>query len=510
MILRMATSFLPRARRSTVAQLVLLMLVATAFRTARLGSARLSNDEVFTWRVVSREWQQMINQVAGDTHPPGHFILLKSWTQLFGDSEMALRMLSVLCGVLCVPIVFCAARDAIPDNEQNTYGHRAAIAAAALVAVHWVQVDASRTARMYSLGALAAACAAWTLIRALRRHRWQAWMIHGVALAGFLYAHHYAIFAILGESLFVASQLLRGTLWRQVGADRAAVALGFLSSITVAGCLYSLWLPNFLDQAYRVKSGFWIPAADWQRILEALSFWTTGLASPTRLELILQLTILGALLCAIALIVRGTSSVFLFLAATPWIGTFAVSIIGGRPLLQERYFTFSQVAFLALAGLTARSKAVIATAAFFIFSAIVSVGELVEPPRPSRPLELAANFLVEHTEHSDVVLVNGPEMVNHVRYYSRAVPGSYLHVKCLVADVPGSGQLNHVAALDKEEVIWSDGRILPVWERIWKIVNHRSANIPAPEGYRLIQLRHFGGGFGVPNGVTLALFLLED
>ena len=279
MILRMATSFLPRARRSTVAQLVLLMLVATAFRTARLGSARLSNDEVFTWRVVSREWQQMINQVAGDTHPPGHFILLKSWTQLFGDSEMALRMLSVLCGVLCVPIVFCAVRDAIPDNEQNTYGHRAAIAAAALVAVHWVQVDASRTARMYSLGALAAACAAWTLIRALRRHRWQAWMIHGVALAGFLYAHHYAIFAILGESLFVASQLLRGTFWRQVGADRAAVALGFLSSITVAGCLYSLWLPNFLDQAYRVKSGFWIPAADWQRILEALSFWTTGLVS---------------------------------------------------------------------------------------------------------------------------------------------------------------------------------------------------------------------------------------
>src|SRR5437899_1954089 len=47
--------------------------------------------------------------VRADTHPPLYFLLLHFWIRLFGESDLALRSLSALFGVLALPVIFAAA-----------------------------------------------------------------------------------------------------------------------------------------------------------------------------------------------------------------------------------------------------------------------------------------------------------------------------------------------------------------------------------------------------------------
>src|SRR5215216_3967520 len=41
-----------------------------------------------------------------DTSPPLYYLLLNGWTRLFGTSDAALRLFSVWCGVLMLPLLW--------------------------------------------------------------------------------------------------------------------------------------------------------------------------------------------------------------------------------------------------------------------------------------------------------------------------------------------------------------------------------------------------------------------
>ncbi|MCP5432925.1 MAG: glycosyltransferase family 39 protein [Alphaproteobacteria bacterium] len=91
-----------------------------------------------------------------EPHPVGYFVAMLGWTKLAGTSEAALRLPSLVFGLLSIPLIFLIGRRA--------FGTSVALVAAALLAVHGFHVQWSQLARMYMPGACLGLLSTWLLL----------------------------------------------------------------------------------------------------------------------------------------------------------------------------------------------------------------------------------------------------------------------------------------------------------------------------------------------------------
>ena len=78
-----------------------------------------------------------------DTSPPGYYLLLYGWTRIFGTSDAALRLMSILLAAACFPLLWSVGR--------QLGGRWTGLAAVTLFAVAPLSVYYSTEGRMYSL-----------------------------------------------------------------------------------------------------------------------------------------------------------------------------------------------------------------------------------------------------------------------------------------------------------------------------------------------------------------------
>ncbi len=103
-------------------------------------------DEATSIRAAKLGYTQTINDFSrSDFHPPGYYWLAKTWGYVFGISEVGIRLLSVVAGVMVVFIVYKIAGQP----------------AAWLTAVNPLLVYYSQEARMYSVATLLAVMLVW-------------------------------------------------------------------------------------------------------------------------------------------------------------------------------------------------------------------------------------------------------------------------------------------------------------------------------------------------------------
>jgi uncharacterized membrane protein len=71
----------------------------------------LWDDEATSFLISKLNLSQIVQAVAvGDFHPPLYYCILHYWVALFGASEVAVRSLSVLFGVLVIPLIYVLGR----------------------------------------------------------------------------------------------------------------------------------------------------------------------------------------------------------------------------------------------------------------------------------------------------------------------------------------------------------------------------------------------------------------
>ena len=87
------------------ALLVLVTLLALGLRLYRLDAQSLWYDEGFSVYLGRMDLAQITERTAADIQPPLYYYLLHGWIGFLGDGEMALRGLSLLFGVLTVPLI---------------------------------------------------------------------------------------------------------------------------------------------------------------------------------------------------------------------------------------------------------------------------------------------------------------------------------------------------------------------------------------------------------------------
>ena len=152
----------------------------------------------------------------GDFHPPFYYLLLKVWSMIFGTGEIALRIPSVIFGLLTVYLVFLVGRELI--------NKKAGLIAAVLLATSGLHIYYSQEARMYALTALLVSCLVYLFIK-------KRWLLFSVSLV------------LLGMTDYVAL-LVIPIFWIVGRKDWRKLAISHLPLII----FYILWLPILLHQ----------------------------------------------------------------------------------------------------------------------------------------------------------------------------------------------------------------------------------------------------------------------
>lgn len=205
---------------------VVLVGLAFAVRVQNLTYHSLWFDEAMSvhWArsSVGRILQVSMNLVE-DRLPPLYYLLLHGWRLVFGDSEMAFRLPSVLLGVVLVAVMYRLVRDLL--------GRQAALLSGALVALNPFLVWYSQEARMYALAVLVATCATWSFLAALRAFdsgcaTLPHWIAYSACVVIGLYTHLYTALLVPAHGLYLLLTRLRPSrIWLYFLGSLIAVAL---------------------------------------------------------------------------------------------------------------------------------------------------------------------------------------------------------------------------------------------------------------------------------------------
>ena len=238
------------------------LLLAFALRLYHLDFQSLWSDEGISWQRA----QQPLGPLLADMpveHAPLYFVLLHGWMLLTGQSDFALRALSLLFSVLAVSLGYALGRD--------LFSSKIGLLAAILLTVNPFQVWYAQEARMYSLVVCLTLAATWLLARGWRGGGWAAWAGYTLTTALALYTHYYAVLIPAFHAVFVLS---RRTGWQPV-------LRRWLGAATAATLLFLPWMPR----ALRVLSfpGWREPVPLYTVPGRFLTAYSLGLAVPSDL-----------------------------------------------------------------------------------------------------------------------------------------------------------------------------------------------------------------------------------
>lgn len=204
-----------------LAPILAVLLLGVALRGYHIDAQPFRGDEAFSVTFAQLPWDEMIAVWAqGEPHPPLHFLFLRGWMPLAGESDLAVRWPGALAGGLTIALTYQLGR--------AWFGRRAGLLAALLTAINPFLIWYAQDGRMYpfmTVFVLLALRATW---RAAHVRRWQDWLIAGLWWLVNLFNHYFAAFALaaVGAALVLSPRTRHA--WRPALAMAVGVALAYL------------------------------------------------------------------------------------------------------------------------------------------------------------------------------------------------------------------------------------------------------------------------------------------
>ncbi len=180
---------------------------------------------------AQKSWLETVRSCALEDplQPPLYYLLLRAWAHLFGASETALRLLSVVASLVALLAIYFLIRELLPDKTS-------ALIAMALMAVSPLQVLYAQEARPYSLLICAILLTGTILLRALRLNNKSSWLAYLVLIAMSLYLQPLFLLVVAAQAVYVWYYSL--TL---VGKAEKHLVRRFLSSLAAAVLVFLPW-----------------------------------------------------------------------------------------------------------------------------------------------------------------------------------------------------------------------------------------------------------------------------
>jgi mannosyltransferase len=381
---------------STGGILVILLAISALVRS-RYISGQLWGDEAISLGIASHPLGAIPGILRHDGSAPLYYMVLHVWTSTFGSGEIAAHLLSLLLGLLTVPVAMWAG--------WSLFGRRAGMAAAVLFAFSPFLTHYAEEVQPYELlallGLIATACFLHAFVRRRRGFR----VPLALALALGLYTSFWAIFFWGGA----AAALLM--LWRSTDERTELLRDGALT-FGAALVLFVPWIPNLIYQmahttspwGYGDLAGFGFPSSllgsdrVTVSLAVALAVAALPLAAGER-----RRTPLARMLWS--LMVMALTAAFL---------ARVVSIIS--PSWETRYLASILGALLLLGAVACARSGILGVVALVLTLAFAANAASFAPQHKS-DLRDVAGELASYMRPGDVVVVGQPEQSSLAYYY---------------------------------------------------------------------------------------------
>jgi mannosyltransferase len=225
---------IPPGRRAIDFLIITLLVLAAATRVWKLDHQNIWLDEAVSWDTGKRSLPELIEQTRGDIHPPLYYVLVHGWMAMFGESPAALRMLSVVFGLVAIFLAVMLMSRWLPRGP-------------AALALLWLVVSPHMVAYAQEARMYAAVTAAMLAVCLFYRR----WVESGHTSVGALVGIVLSMTAGLYLHYFTA--LILPALWLHVLLTHANVRRWLVANLAIA-VLYLPWLPTAVDQLTRGQS----------------------------------------------------------------------------------------------------------------------------------------------------------------------------------------------------------------------------------------------------------------
>jgi hypothetical protein len=214
--------------------LLLVLLAASAYFRTKYAGGQFWMDEAITTGIASHSLSAIPGVLRHDGSPPLFYVLLHVWMSVFGSGERATHSLSLLFGLLTIPVGLWAG--------WSLFGRRAGMMAAVLFAFSSFLTEYAQETRMYELMGLLGLIATAAFIHAFVFRRRKYLILFAICQALMLYTHAWGMFYGAGAVVALIPVWLRSD-------DRRGVVRDAVLAFVGAGILFLPWLPNFIYQA---------------------------------------------------------------------------------------------------------------------------------------------------------------------------------------------------------------------------------------------------------------------
>lgn len=170
----------------------LLLAVSLILRLINLNQS-LWLDEAVQAITAKESFSYIFQEIKGDFHPPLYHFLMHFWVRAFGNSEIVLRMPSVLFGVGTVYFLYKIA--------MHMHGKFVAILAAVLLATAPFHVYYSQEARMYSMVTFFASLSMYFFLTLDKAKSSK--YLYFVSTVLMLYSDYYGFLVVLSQGIYL-------------------------------------------------------------------------------------------------------------------------------------------------------------------------------------------------------------------------------------------------------------------------------------------------------------------
>ncbi len=337
--------YLSHSKNFNIAMVILATVVAAGLRLLYVTKSSIWHDEGFSILLARRTPDLIWAGSARDVHPPLYYELLHIWMMYFGDSVLAIRSLSVVAGILLVPLGYLFVKK-ISNN-------RAAIISAFLLACAPFLIRYSQEARMYGLLSLFTLLAVYAAAYIADKPKdfWP-YLLYCLAITAGMYTHYFTVFAIMSIWLyFVVLQPIKKI---KFGKSIVLSARWWLANI-VALILFIPWLSNMIAQLRRGQGLSWLPKTTIMTYHDTIWQFFTFTDAHKILYIIYLLVPIIILIASIYLVYTDKSAqkysrLVVSFGILPILVGLLVSI--QKPIFHERYFVFAAVAIYIIVAMT--------------------------------------------------------------------------------------------------------------------------------------------------------------
>ena len=433
-----------------------LTLVAFLLRTPYLDAQSLWRDEVDVIRLAAELWSRLTGDLLQARHNgPLFYLVMRGWLALAGESEFALRYVSLCGGILAVPLTYWVGRRLV--------GTRAGVMAAVLVTISAYLIWYGQDAKMYALVTALTLLALGCELEALTTGRlgWWAGFVLSASAALYIHVLSALMIPVYWVGLGLAWPHRRGARWPGL------LALGLL---TLPYVPLAVWQWPLVLNSYQTGHPFYPPGQMLSALFNlhargvALVGGWVGVAG-------FVFAILGGLLSPLEPDRPGRRAdhppfrpgqvrARLWLLAWLSLPLLLVYLISLRaPVFEPRYLIFIAPAFYLLTGLglvaLSRLSWVAAGSAMAVIVSFSLLGVWVQATTPIKSdFRGAASFVMTHRREDTPIMFQMPYVRHTFDYYFE---GTYAPLEGPWANAgQGEAQVTHLMdeALQGYPEVW--------------------------------------------------------